>query len=136
MPGVAGLQPVRPARDRCRQRRQYPADLDYDDTWGFALGVQHAFAERWLWSLGGGYDTSPISKSDRTPSLPMDRQFRLGTGIQYSFNDDITVGAPYEYMNAGDADLDRERGPLAGRIQGDYQSNDFHFFNVNLSWRF
>jgi long-chain fatty acid transport protein len=66
----------------------------------------------------------------------MDRQFRLGTGIQYSFNEDITVGAAYEYMNAGDADLDRERGPLAGRIQGDYQSNDFHFFNVNFSWRF
>jgi long-chain fatty acid transport protein len=46
------------------------ADLDYDDTWGFALGVQHAFAERWLWSLGGGYDTSPISKSDRTRACP------------------------------------------------------------------
>jgi long-chain fatty acid transport protein len=112
------------------------ADLDYDDTWGFALGVQHAFAERWLWSFGGGYDTSPMSKGDRSPSLPMDRQFRLGTGIQYGFNEDITVGAAYEYMNAGDADLDRERGPLAGRIQGDYKSNDFHFFNVNLSWRF
>jgi hypothetical protein len=39
-------------------------------------------------------------------------------------------------MNAGDADLDRERGPLAGQIEGDYKSNDFHFFNVNLSWRF
>jgi long-chain fatty acid transport protein len=112
------------------------ADLDYKDTWGFALGVQHAFAERWLWSFGGGYDTSPMSKGDRTPSLPMDRQFRLGTGIQYSWNEDITVGTAYEYMNAGDADLDRERGPLAGRIQGDYKSNDFHFFNVNFSWRF
>jgi long-subunit fatty acid transport protein len=88
----------------------YPADLDYDDTWGFVLGVQHAFADRWLSSLGGGYDTSPMSKSGRTPTLPMGRQFRLGTGIQYSFNDDITVGAVYEYMNAGDADLDRERG--------------------------
>jgi long-chain fatty acid transport protein len=109
----------------------YPADLDYDDTWGFVLGVQHAFADRWLSSLGGGYDTSPMSKSDRTPTLPMDRQFRLGTGIQYSFNDDITVGAGLR-----DADLDRERAPLAGRIQGDYKSNDFHFFNVNLSWRF
>jgi long-chain fatty acid transport protein len=48
----------------------------------------------------------------------------------------MTVGAAYQYMNAGDADLDVERGPLAGRLEGDYKSNDFHFFAVNLSWQF
>jgi long-chain fatty acid transport protein len=110
-------------------------DLNYDDTWGFALGAQYAFAEGWLWSVGGGFDTSPMSKGERSPNLPLDQQFRLGTGVQYSFNDKITVGAAYEYLNAGDADLDVERGPLAGRLEGDYKSNDFHFFALNLSWR-
>jgi long-chain fatty acid transport protein len=66
----------------------------------------------------------------------MDEQFRIGTGVQYSFNDNITVGAAYEYMNAGDNDIDVQRGPLAGRLEGDYQSFDFHFFAVNLIWRF
>jgi long-chain fatty acid transport protein len=110
-------------------------NLNYDDTWGFALGGQYAFAERWLWSVGGGFDTSPMSKSQRTPNVPLDQQYRLGTGLQYSFNEKITVGAAYQYMNAGDADLDVERGPLAGRLQGDYKSYDFHFFALNLSWR-
>jgi len=111
------------------------ANLNYDDTWGVALGAQYAFAEGWLWSVGGGYDSSPMSKGERSPNLPLDQQFRLGTGLQYSFNDKITVGAAYQYMNAGDADLDVERGPLAGRLQGDYQSYDFHFVALNLSWR-
>ncbi|HEX5078720.1 MAG TPA: outer membrane protein transport protein [Geminicoccaceae bacterium] len=111
------------------------ADLDYDDTFGFALATQYAFAEGWLWSFGGGFDTSPMSKSERSPSVPLDQQFRIGTGLQYSFNENITVGAAYQYMNAGDADLDVERGPLAGRLQGDYKSNDFHFLALNLSWR-
>jgi long-chain fatty acid transport protein len=111
------------------------ADLDYDDTWGVALGLQYAFAERWLWSVGGGFDSSPMSKSQRSPNVPLDQQFRIGTGVQYSFNQ-ATVGVAYEYMNAGDANLDVERGPLAGRLEGDYKSNDFHFFAVNLSWRF
>ena len=64
----------------------FEADLDYDDTWGLALGAQYAFAEGWLWSVGGGFDTSPMSKGERTPNLPLDQQFRLGTGIQYSLN--------------------------------------------------
>ena len=111
-------------------------NLNYDDTWGFALGAQYAFADGWLWSVGGGYDTSPVSKSERSPSLPMDEQFRIGTGLQYSFNDNITVGAAYEYMNGGDNNIDVERGPLAGRLEGDYKSFDFHFFALNLIWRF
>jgi long-chain fatty acid transport protein len=111
-------------------------DLNYDDTWGFALGTQYAFAEGWLWSFGGGYESSPMSKSERSPALPMDQQFRIGTGLQYSINDDITVGAAYQYMNGGDNNVDRNRGPLAGRLEGDYKSFDFHFVGLNLSWRF
>ncbi|MGH6921142.1 MAG: OmpP1/FadL family transporter, partial [Geminicoccaceae bacterium] len=110
-------------------------NLNYDDTWGLALGAQYAFAQGWLWSIGGGYDSSPMSKGERSPNLPLDQQFRLGTGVQYSVNDKITVGAAYQYMNGGDADLDVERGPLAGRLQGDYKSYDFHFVALNLIWR-
>jgi long-chain fatty acid transport protein len=111
-------------------------NLNYDDTWGFALGTQYAFADGWLWSFGGAYDTSPVSKSNRSPSLPMDEQFRIGTGVQYSINDNVTVGAAYEYMNGGDNNIDVQRGPLAGRLEGDYKSFDFHFFALNLTWRF
>jgi long-chain fatty acid transport protein len=110
-------------------------NLNYDDTWGVALGAQYAFADGWLWSVGGGFDSSPMSKSQRSPNLPLDQQFRLGTGIQYSFHEKITVGAAYQYMNGGDADIDVERGPLAGRLEGDYKSYDFHFFALNLIWR-
>jgi long-chain fatty acid transport protein len=110
-------------------------DLNYDDTWGVALGAQYAFAEGWLWSVGGGYDSSPMAKGERSPNLPLDQQFRLGTGVQYSFNEKITVGSAHQYMNGGDADLDVERGPLAGRLEGDYKSYDVHFFALNLTWR-
>jgi long-chain fatty acid transport protein len=111
-------------------------DLGYDDTWGVALGLQYRVAERWLWSVGAGFDTSPMSKSQRSPTLPLDAQYRIGTGVQYDLNNAVTVGLAYEFMYAGDADLDVERGPLSGRLGGDYQANDFHFFAANLIWRF
>lgn len=112
------------------------ANLNYDDTFGFALGAQYAFAEGWLWSVGGGYDTSPMGEDERSPTVPLDQQFRIGTGVQYSFNDNLTVGVAYQYFNGGDANIDVERGPLAGRLEGDYKTYDVHFAALNLIWRF
>ena len=114
----------------------FTKDLDYDDTWHFALGTQYRFADRWLWSVGAAYDTSPTDEDTRTPDLPLDRQIRLGTGIQYDWNQNVTVGAAYEYLDAGDAEIDQEGGPLQGSLKGDYDTNAIHFFAVNLIWKF
>ena len=112
-------------------------DLEYDDTWHFALGSQYRFAESWLWSVGFAYDTSPLDDfNNRTPDLPLDRQIRIGTGIQYDWNEDVTVGAAYEYMDAGEAEIKQTGGPLQGPLIGEYDTNVIHFFAVNLIWKF
>ena len=114
----------------------FTQDLNYDDTWHFALGAQYRFAERWLWSVGAAYDTSPTDEDTRTPDLPLDRQIRIGIGIQYDWNDDVIVGVAYEYLDAGDAEIDQEGGPLQGPLKGEYDPNAIHFFAVNLIWKF
>ena len=114
----------------------FTKDLDYDDTWHFALGAQYRFAERWLWSVGAAYDTSPTDEDTRTPDLPLDRQIRIGTGIQYDWNNDMTVGVAYEYLDAGKAEIDQEGGPLQGSLKGDYGTNAIHFLAVNLILKF
>jgi long-chain fatty acid transport protein len=115
--------------------RSATANLDYDDTWGFALGTRYKFAEDWSWSVGGAFDTSPLKNKQRGPALPLDQQYRIGTGVQYALNDRITLGAAYEYLNLGSADIDQSR-PLAGTLQGDYKTNEIHFFNVTVGWKF
>ena len=114
----------------------FTKELNYDDTWHFALGAQYRFADSWLWSVGAAYDTSPTDEDTRTPDLPLDRQIRIGTGIQYDWNRNVTVGAAYEYLDAGDAEIDQEGGPLQGPFKGDYDPNAIHFFAVNLIWKF
>ena len=117
--------------------RKFTKDLNYDDTWHFALGTQYRFADSWLWSVGAAYDTSPVDDADnRTPDLPLDRQIRVGTGIQYDWNKDVTLGFAYEYLDAGDAEIDQEGGQLQGPLKGDYDTNAIHFFAVNLIWKF
>jgi long-chain fatty acid transport protein len=116
--------------------RSSTTDLNYDDTWDVALGLQYQVAPGWLWSLGGGFDTSPMSQSQRSPSLPLDAQYRIGTGLQHDLSENVTIGVAYELMYGGDASLDVERGPFSGRVKGDYGSNYYNFVNVTLIWRF
>jgi len=111
-------------------------DRNYDDTWHVALGVQYRIAEPWLLSAGIAYDESPVDDDDRTPDLPLDRQIRYALGAQYEWDDDLTFGFAYEYLDAGDAKIDQFRGPLAGRLEGEYDTNEIHFFAFNLSWKF
>ena len=115
----------------------FTKDLEYDDTWHFALGAQYRFTEGWLWSVGAAYDTSPVDDADKvSPDLPMDRQIRIGTGMQYDWNEDVTVGVAYEYTDLGEAEIDQEGGPLQGPLKGEYDPNAIHFFAVNLIWKF
>lgn len=116
--------------------RDLTLDRNFDDTWHFALGFQYQIDDPWLLSVGIAYDESPVNDSNRTPDLPLDRQWRYATGIQYELSEDMTVGCAYELLDAGDADIDQNRGALAGEIVGDYSSNTIHFFNVSLIKRF
>ncbi len=111
------------------------ANLDYDDTWGFALGTRYRFLPDWLWMFGVAFDTSPITNSNRGPALPLDQQIRVGTGVQYALSDRMTIGCAYEYLNMGKADVDQSR-PLAGTLSGNYSTNEIHWFNATLSWTF
>jgi long-chain fatty acid transport protein len=111
-------------------------DRNYNDTWHFAFGVQYRVTDPWLLSAGIAYDESPVDDDDRTPDLPLDRQIRYAVGAQYDWDDDISFGFAYEYLDAGDAKIDQFRGPLAGRLVGEYDTNEIHIIAVNLSWKF
>lgn len=115
----------------------FTEDLGYDDTWHFAFGAQYRIAEPWLLSIGAAYDTSPAdSAKKRSPALPFDRQIRLGTGLQYELNPNVTLGAAYEYLDLGDANINKTGGILRGDLKGKYKKNEIHFLGVNVIWKF
>src|SRR5215510_153736 len=108
--------------------RQVTSDAGFHDTWHGALGAQHRFFRSWLLSAGLAYDSSPVSKFHRTPSLPFDEAWRFGVGLQYDWSRTLTVGVAYEFLNAGEAEIaNLRRGPLTGTLQGKYPTNDIHF---------
>jgi long-chain fatty acid transport protein len=116
-------------------QRTLAVNLHYNDTMQIAFGGQYRLARRWLWSAGFAYDSSPVSEANRTISLPLDRQLRYGTGIQYEINDDFVLGIANEVLDGSNAPYDQERGPLAGRVQGDFSTNIIDFVGINLVWK-
>jgi long-chain fatty acid transport protein len=119
-----------------RKQRSVTANLHFSDTCQIAIGQQLRIGEKWLWSAGFAYDSSPVSRANRVPTLPVDRQLRYGTGIQYQINRDITAGVAWEFMDAGPAPYSARRGPLAGTLQGHYSTDYLNFVALHVIWKF
>jgi long-chain fatty acid transport protein len=111
-------------------------DANFSDTWHYALGARYRLDHLWSVSAGFAYDSSPVSNADRTVAMALDRQYRYAVGLQYVLRSNLTLGAAYEYMDAGDAPVNQTGGPLRGDLQGDFDGAAFHFFALNANWTF
>ena len=118
------------------KQRTVDVNLNFSDTWHIAIGQQLRIGEKWLWSAGFAYDSSPVSKANRNAVLPLDRQLRYGTGIQYQVNRDVTVGVADQLMDAGPGPFSNRRGPLAGTLRGHYSTNFLDFLALTVVWKF
>jgi long-subunit fatty acid transport protein len=77
-----------------------------------------------------------VVQSRRTVAMPLDRQYRYSTGVQYDVAKDLTLGAAYTLIDAGDAPFNMESGPLKGNLVGRYRPNFIHAIGLNLNKRF
>jgi long-chain fatty acid transport protein len=117
-------------------QRELTTESHYDDTWHAALGTEYRYSDQWLLTTGLAYDTSMVSDSNRTLTLPMDSSWSLGFGAQYQLRQDFHIGLGYELKWFGDVSVDQDRGPLAGRVSGKYNNMALHFFAVNFNWAY
>jgi long-chain fatty acid transport protein len=103
---------------------------NWKDTWKFAAGVHFRPVEKWLLQLGFSYDSNPVDADDRTPDMPIDRQIRYATGVQYQWSDRLSVGGQFVYADYGKGKINNDL------LKGDYKRNDIFFFALNANWKF
>jgi long-chain fatty acid transport protein len=111
-------------------------DRNYKDTWHVATGLQYKVSQPWLFSFGVAYDSSMMDDKERTPDVPVGATWRFGAGVRYQVKDNFELGLSYECVWGGDLPMDINRGPLAGRVSGEYPNTALHFINLALNWRF
>ena len=103
---------------------------NWRDTFHYAGGVHYRPADKWLIRAGIGYDTNPVDSDDRTPDMPIDRQIRYATGIQYEYSESLSLGASFEYIDLGKAKINRSL------FRGEYEDNDIYVVGVFANWKF
>lgn len=104
---------------------------NWSNTYRVGLGGQYHFQSPLLLQAGVSYDSSPTTSSKRTPNLPMDRQIRVGAGVEYNMSRAITLGLSYEYMNMGSAPI--HNTSKIGTLSGSYSRNYTNFFQASLN---
>jgi long-chain fatty acid transport protein len=109
-------------------------DKNFKDTWHVALGAQSKRDSGWSYNFGMAYDSSCIDDADRTPTLPVGEAWRFGFGALRKVKPNLELGLAYELAWGGTLPVDQERGPLAGRIAGEYADTMMHFFGLSLNW--
>jgi long-chain fatty acid transport protein len=111
-------------------------NVGYKDTWHAALGAQYQLSDPWRLTFGLAYDSSMTTASTRTLALPLGDAWRFGFGAKYALNKDLDLGLAYEFLWGGSPSVDVNRGPLAGRVAGNYNNTWIHFVALNATWKF
>ena len=107
------------------------ADLarNWSDTWHFAGGVRWKATDKLSFRTGVAFDTSPVSKGDRTADMPIDRQWRFAAGLEYAIREDLTLGVSGVYVDMGNAKIDNDT------LSGHYKENQLYVIGVSLDWK-
>jgi long-chain fatty acid transport protein len=116
--------------------RSLTTDLNFKDTWHFALGAQYQVSQPWLLFFGAAYDTSPVKTGEMSVALPMGDSYRFGTGTQYKLKENVLLNFAYELVWLGTLKVNQTRGPLAGTVAGEYKDASIHAIQLALQYRF
>ena len=111
------------------------ADLMFKNTWHGALGARFRHSDTTTWNLGVAYDESPVSQEDRSIVFPLAKQIRISGGLQRTLNSGNQWGVNLTYVSPGTPKSDEEKGVLAGRVQGEFDSLDILSLGFHWIWR-
>jgi long-chain fatty acid transport protein len=110
------------------------ADRKYRDTWHVAIGTQYRVNPAWVVSTGFAYDSSMVKDKHRTLDVPVGETYKFGLGALWQAKPTLNLGFSYELAWGGDMSVDQNRGPLAGRVAGEFKNTALHFFAVTMTW--
>ena len=115
--------------------RGLTTQIDYQDTWHVGIGAEVQLSEAWRLSFGVAYDSSMTSDENRSLSLALANQLRLGVGAHVAVDPHWDLGFATEFLWDGSPVVDVDRGPLAGHVSGSYSSTWLLFTTFSFTWK-
>jgi long-chain fatty acid transport protein len=111
-------------------------DAGFKDTWHLSLGAQYQATEQLLWNVGMAYDSSAVSDSNRTFTVPMGESWRIATGATYALDKDTDVNLSWAMVWLGDLPVDQTKSTSGSRVSGQFDNAWIQALTGNMTWRF
>lgn len=102
--------------------------LGFKDTYKLRGGIHYQLDEKTLLQTGVSFDSSALRTADRTPALPIDKQWRWGVGGTYKWSDATTIGYGFQYANLGESKIEN------AALKGKFKNNEIFFFVMTLNF--
>lgn len=119
-------------------------DMDWRDTWAYAIGAAYQLDERWVLRGGLAFDESPTRDAVRTARVPVADRRVLALGFGWSPTPELTVDVAYAYIDEKDARVSQAPttvslgGPTLDLQPGYYAEYDnrIQVLSAQLTYRF
>jgi long-chain fatty acid transport protein len=105
----------------------------FQDTWHAAFGLEYLYDPCLKVSAGVAYDSSAVTKKERTFDFPVGSQWRIGTGFEYALKENMFLNMGYEIMWSGNLPVFQQRGSLGGIVAGRFKNLCIHFLDCSLN---
>ena len=100
--------------------------LNWENTWRYAVGLNHYYSDRWTWRTGIAYDQTPVPNAEsRTARLPDNNRRWLAFGGSYAGSKNMTVDFGYTHVFITDAPINRT-GALQDKLRRHIQKPGRH----------
>lgn len=117
-------------------------DLNFQDTFRYALGTHFKPCPKWKLKGGVAYDETPVrSAEDRTLRVPDNNRFWVAFGVQYEISPCFVVDAGYSHLFVRHYTADQNKeinlatgGVLFSQVLADFDSA-INIVGIQLTWR-
>jgi long-chain fatty acid transport protein len=113
-------------------------NLNYKNTFRFALGANYHLSDAWLFKGGLAFDQTPVRSEYRTARLPDSDRFWVALGTKYKVNRNLSLDAAYSHLFFKSSSISQRgvvTGDTAKSLYGNYRSSA-DLVGVQLTWNF
>lgn len=111
-------------------------ELEYDDTFRYALGASYHYQGPWTWRFGVAFDEAPQTDPNLvTPRIPDGDRTWASVGFGYQFSEAVSMDVSYAHIFVDDVDIHDQDGDTGNLVSGNFDPR-VDIIGVQGNWRF
>ncbi|MET1078032.1 MAG: outer membrane protein transport protein [Pseudomonas sp.] len=109
--------------------------LQWEDTWSYALGAAYQLNPQWVLRAGLALDAAPTTNAQRSVRIPVGNRKVVSLGAGWSPNPDLTVDIAYSYLRENEAPIDQHESDFQPAYSAKFE-NSAHGLGTQITYRF